>query len=102
MNTKYIFLDIDGTLVGYDSKMPDSALKALKLAQANGHKIIIASGRAISVIYPDLLKAVDFDGIVASSGSCIVCNGEVIFKSLIKGELLCSLTDYCNRGGYRG
>lgn len=101
MQTKYIFLDIDGTLVGYDSKIPDSALKALKLAQANGHKVIIASGRAISVIYPDLLKAIDFDGIIASSGACVVCNGKVIFKSIINGELLCSLTEYCKREGIR-
>ena len=101
MNTKYIFLDIDGTLVGYDSKMPESALKALKLAQKNGHKVIIASGRAVSVIYPDLLRALDFDGIVASSGACVICNGEVIFKSLIRGELLCSLTEYCKREGIR-
>ena len=52
MNTKYIFLDIDGTLVGYDAKIPDSALKALKMAQANGHKVLIASGRS----YPLQIK----------------------------------------------
>ena len=45
MSTKYIFIDIDGTLVGYDTKIPDSALKALLAAQANGHKMIICSGR---------------------------------------------------------
>lgn len=101
MNTKYIFLDIDGTLVGYDSKMPTSALAALKAAQANGHKIIIASGRAVSVIYPDLLKAINFDGIIASSGACLVCDGEVIFKSLINGELLRTLTEYFKREGIR-
>lgn len=30
MNTKYLFLDIDGTLVGFDGVMPSSASEALK------------------------------------------------------------------------
>ncbi len=94
MNTKYIFLDIDGTLVGYDSKIPESALKALKLAQKNGHKVIIASGRSRSIIYPDLLEAVDFDGIVASGGACVFYKDEVVFRSLIEGENLDRIVDY--------
>ena len=101
MNTKYIFLDIDGTLVGYDSKMPESALKALKLAKAKGHKVIIASGRSRSIIYPDLLAAVDFDGIIASGGACVVCDGEVIFRSTITGDTLRGIVDYFRRKGIR-
>lgn len=91
---KYIFLDIDGTLVGYDSKIPESALKALKLAQANGHKVIIASGRSYPIIYPDLLKAVDFDGIIASGGACVFYNGGAIFRSTIKGDDLDNVVKY--------
>ena len=98
---KYIFLDIDGTLVGYDSKMPESALKALKLAKAKGHKVIIASGRSRSIIYPDLLAAVDFDGIIASGGACVVCGGEVIFRSTITGDTLRGIVDYFRRKGIR-
>ena len=101
MNTKYIFLDIDGTLVGYDSKMPESALKALKLAKAKGHKVIIASGRSRSIIYPDLLAAVDFDGIIASGGACVVCNGEVIFRSTITGKTFEDIVAYFRREGIR-
>lgn len=101
MSTKYIFLDIDGTLVGYDAKIPESALKALKLAQKNGHKIIIASGRAISIIYPDLLEAIRFDGIIASGGACVVCNGKVIFRSAIEGDVLDEIVDYFKREGIR-
>ena len=97
MSTKYIFLDIDGTLVGYDSKIPDSAVKALKMAQANGHKVMIASGRAYPIIYPDLLKAVNFDGIVASGGACVFYNGEAIFRSTISGDYLEDIVAYFKR-----
>ena len=43
MNTKYLFLDIDGTLVGFDGVMPSSASEALKKAHENGHKLVILS-----------------------------------------------------------
>ena len=99
MNTKYIFLDIDGTLVGYDSKIPASALKALKMAQANGHKIIIASGRNYGSIYKDLLSAVDFDGIIAAGGSCVIVDGKVIFESFIEGDDLAFVIDYFRANG---
>lgn len=101
MKTKYLFLDIDGTLVGYDSKMPESALAALNAAKKNGHKVIIASGRSRSIIYPDLLAAVDFDGIIASGGACVVCGGEVIFRSTIKGDTLRGIVNYLRREGIR-
>ena len=41
METKYIFLDIDGTLVDFQGKLADSALEALKAAKANGHKLFV-------------------------------------------------------------
>ena len=56
MNTKYLFLDIDGTLVGFDGVMPSSALEALKKAHENGHKLVICTGRQLSQVYPWLLK----------------------------------------------
>ena len=99
MSTKHVFLDIDGTLVGYDSKIPKSALKALELAQANGHKIIIASGRAYCMIYPELLRTVCFDGIISSGGACVMVDGKVIFESYIDDENLSFVVDYFRANG---
>ena len=47
MDCKYIFLDIDGTLVDFQGKLADSALKALKTAKSNGHKLFVCTGRYI-------------------------------------------------------
>ena len=99
MKSKYIFLDIDGTLVGYDSKIPESAMKALSLAKANGHKIIIASGRAYCMIYPELLRAVDFDGVISSGGACVMVDGKVIYESYIEDENLKFVIDYFRANG---
>lgn len=38
---KIIFLDVDGTLIDYDAKLPASAAKAVDMARANGHKVYI-------------------------------------------------------------
>ncbi len=99
MKPKHIFLDIDGTLVGYDAKIPPSALRALKLAQARGHKIIIASGRHRPQIYPDLLAALDFDGVIVSTGAHVEYNGRLVYQSVIEGDDLKFVMDYFHREG---
>lgn len=101
MKTKYVFLDIDGTLVGYDSKIPESALMALRAAKANGHKMIICSGRPLYMVYPELLSAIEFDGIISSGGACVTVGDKVIYESLIEGETLQTVVDYFRREGIR-
>ena len=56
MSTKLIFLDIDGTLTEAGSNTPpDSALRAIRSAQAKGHKVFLCSGRNYAMLSP-LLK----------------------------------------------
>ena len=52
MNRKYIFLDVDGTLVDFNGRLPFSAETALRAAQQNGHRLILCTGRQKSQIYP--------------------------------------------------
>lgn len=42
--SKIVFLDVDGTLIDYEAKMPDSAKLAVDQARANGHKVYICTG----------------------------------------------------------
>ena len=45
MNSKLIFLDIDGTLTTPGSNIPpESALEAIRLAQRAGHKVFLCPG----------------------------------------------------------
>ncbi len=43
---KIIFLDVDGTLADYSGHIPQSAVKAVRLAGQNGHKVYICTGRS--------------------------------------------------------
>lgn len=97
MNAKYVFLDVDGTLVNFRGELPASAEQAIKEAQKNGHKMILATGRQKSQIYPWLLEKIPFDGIVASSGAYIEQKGNVIFASRPTPEKLAFIINYFRR-----
>lgn len=97
METKYIFLDVDGTLVNFRGEIPDSAVYAIKKAQANGHKIMLATGRQKSQIHKFLFEKIDFDGMVASSGAYIEYDGKVIFESRPSREKLCQMIDFFDK-----
>ena len=42
---KIIFLDVDGTLVDYHNRIPDSAVEAIRKARENGHLVYVCTGR---------------------------------------------------------
>lgn len=78
MEPKLIFLDIDGTLTEPGKNIPpDSAVEAIRLARANGHRVVLCSGRNRGMLSP-LLKY-GFDGLVGSAGGYIEYGGRVIF-----------------------
>ena len=90
---KYIFLDIDGTLVNREGKLPGSAREALIRAKSRGHKLILATGRCKGQIYPWLLEAVEFDGILGSSGANIHWQGKRVFSRFMRREDLLALEE---------
>ena len=79
---KIIFLDIDGTLIDYTQKLPDSAREAIQLARARGHKLLISTGRSKPAIYPWLLD-LGFDGMIAGEGAYAEFGGKIVFESPI-------------------
>lgn len=78
MNRKYIFLDVDGTLVDFNGRLPFSAETALRAAQQNGHRLILCTGRQKSQIYPWLLQKIPFDGVISSSGANVEYNEKCV------------------------
>ena len=50
METKAIFLDVDGTLVSFDThRVPQSAIEALQQVHESDIKIIIATGGRLPI-----------------------------------------------------
>lgn len=78
MNKKLIFLDIDGTLTPAGTNTPpESAVKAVRKAQANGHRVFLCTGRNPAMLAPVL--ALGFEGAVAAAGGYVFAGDEVLF-----------------------
>lgn len=78
MKQKLIFLDVDGTLVEPGTNQPPaSALEAIRLARANGHRLVLCSGRNRGMLSP--LLGFGFDGFIGSAGGYIVYWNQVIY-----------------------
>ena len=55
---KVIFIDVDGTLLDYENKLPASAIKE---ARKNGHRVYICTGRSEVEVY-DYIWGIGLDG----------------------------------------
>jgi len=100
---KTIFFDIDGTILpisedGQKQAVPASTITAIQQLKANGHRIVIATGKAIFMIYPllDELK-IEFDYLIGSNGQVVIkrqagCN-EIIFEDFMPAEDLVFIND---------
>ena len=85
MKQKLIFLDIDGTLTPAGSNYPpESAMKAVRAAQAKGHRVFLCTGRNPAMLAPVL--ALGFDGAVAGAGGYVFTRDEVLFDCPMKKE----------------
>ena len=86
MNSKLIFLDVDGTLTlpgGYEP--PESALRAVKRARELGHKVFLCSGRNYGMLKP--LMKYGFDGCIASCGGYVCADNKVLYDYPMPEEL---------------
>ena len=78
MDTRLIFLDIDGTFIEPGRmEAPDSAVEAVRSARANGHEVFLCTGRNYKMTAPVLHYG--FDGYVCSAGGYVVCGQDVLF-----------------------
>ncbi len=99
MQTKIIFLDIDGTLVNFKGQISNSTKTAIRQAKENGHKLLICSGRSQYQIYDELLE-LGFDGIVGGAGAFVVCENEEIYHNFIAVDKCKTLFDYLESNGF--
>lgn len=87
MNTKLLFFDIDGTLLDENTfTVPASTLKAIQLAQENGHKCFINTGRPRSTI-DKVITDIPFDGYICGCGTYVEYQNQELFHIEINDEL---------------
>ena len=91
--SKIIFIDVDGTLVDYENKLPSSAVEAIRQARKNGHKVYLCTGRSKAEIYPEIW-AIGVDGLIGGNGAYVEDNGKVVVHRLITLEQCKRIVDW--------
>ncbi|MBK8462186.1 MAG: HAD family hydrolase [Nigerium sp.] len=66
--SRVVFVDVDGTLVDHDGRVPDSAKHAIHAARANGHLVFMCTGRSRPELWPEVTD-IGFDGLIAGAGA---------------------------------
>lgn len=88
-----LFFDVDGTLVNFSCRMPESTRIALKLLHQNGHKLVISTGRSKSEVYPWLLS-MDWDGLICGAGAYVEWNQKEIYAKYMSDRMVEILVNY--------
>ncbi|WP_373760692.1 HAD family hydrolase [Streptococcus ferus] len=95
---KLIFLDVDGTLVDYENRIPQSAREAIQKARANGHLVFVCTGRSRAEMQPELWE-IGLDGMIGGNGSYVEYQNDVILHQLISEKEARHAVDWLkNRG----
>ena len=75
--SKYLFFDVDGTLLPFGQNATESTRLALKKAHERGHRLFLSTGRSPVELDPRL-NGFPFDGGVFAGGSISIVSGERI------------------------
>lgn len=98
MRRKVVFLDIDGTLIGSNRRVPRSAVDAVHCAQQQGHVMLICTGRSIPEIGPEIMD-LGCDGVVAVSGAYVAIHDTVIMNRFIEPAVITAVSSIFDRLG---
>ncbi|MGX8680933.1 MAG: HAD family hydrolase [bacterium] len=96
MSKKIIFLDVDGTLINYETILPDSAAKAVNMARSNGHKVYICTGCSKAEIEQRDFKDMKLDGMIGANGGYVEDDGKVIMHQSLTKNQVKHIVDWCN------
>ncbi|HEP1810627.1 TPA: HAD family hydrolase [Streptococcus suis] len=95
---KLIFLDVDGTLVDYHNRIPESAIRAIRQARENGHLVYVCTGRSRAEMQPELWE-IGLDGMIGGNGSYVEHQGQVIMHQLLSEEDSRAIVDWLHERG---
>ena len=90
MDKKLIFFDLDDTLLKKDKSVSSKTLEVLRLLQARGHKIIIATARN-KVMTMDIAKMLSADYTIINAGAYILKRDTIIRDLVIPKEIVKTL-----------
>ncbi|WP_175414228.1 Cof-type HAD-IIB family hydrolase [Agrococcus sp. SGAir0287] len=86
-DARVVFLDVDGTIMDEAARVADSTIEAVRQARANGHTVLLATGRAPGEV-PDHVAAIGFDGAITAGGGYAAIGDEQVLERTMDAELV--------------
>lgn len=90
---KILFIDVDGTLVDYETNLPASAVEAIRRARKAGHLVYICTGRSEAEVYPNLWD-IGLDGMIGGNGSYVKDHDTVVLHRLLTLDQCTRVVDW--------
>lgn len=100
MTKKVLFIDVDGTLIGFkDGRqiIPESAKEAIQQARQNGHLAFLCTGRSQAEI--GKIMDIGFDGVIGAAGGYVTYNGKKILHKRLPKEVVEEVSRYFIENG---
>lgn len=88
---RIVFLDIDGTYASHGA-VPPAHVEAVRQARANGHKVLLCTGRPLSIVTEPIREA-GFDGFICGAGAYVEVNGKVLRDEVFPPDLAARTVD---------
>jgi len=92
---KIIFLDMDGTLIDYEAKLPASAAQAVNEARANGHRVYVCTGASKAEV--SRRNLCEMDGMIGGNGAYVEDHGHVVMHQGLSKADVKHIVDWCNQ-----
>ena len=93
-----IFLDVDGTLVDYEGRVPASAIAAIRRARASGHRVYLSTGRSRAEVYDELWD-IGLDGLIGANGGYVEDAGRVVLHQHLTADQCRRVVDWLHARG---
>lgn len=96
--SRILFIDVDGTLVDYNNRLPASAVTSIRAARRAGHRVYLCTGRSRAEM-PEMLWEIGVDGMVGGNGSYVEDAGEVVLHQTLTADQCRAIVDWLHGRG---
>lgn len=92
-----VFIDFDGTFADR-GQVPIAHVDAVREARANGHQVLLCTGRPRSIVPTDLIDSV-FSGLVGTAGAYVELDGQVLLDTRWPADIAVRALEFLDASG---